>query len=277
MTKCMLITAITKLHSNINFSQLDFINNLIEKYSRDQNVEIQQRCLEYKRLLKSQTSILKNQFTTILDELDIDHNLSFLDGFVANKIRGGGKVYDRSRYEQENNLFDKVEKPMVTAPYQAPENIDSTPSLNSNKLTSLYDDRQDYQRKVGNAELKVGSGQMWTKTGYVAEQKKPVGTTVFSPPISSSVSNMNVSSNMGNNNSNTVVSSGNTAFSNVSSGPINKNMKNETMQYVPKKKEVVYDPKKEEKDILKNSLFGGLTKLANPQNPISSNICKFIF
>lgn len=272
MTKCMLITAITKLHSNINFSQLDFINNLIEKYSRDQNVEIQQRCLEYKRLLKSQTSILKNQFTTILDELDIDHNLSFLDGFVANKIRAGGKVYDRSRYEQENNLFDKFEKPMVTAPYQAPENIDSTPSLNSNKLTSLYDDRQDYQRKVGNAELKVGSGQMWTKTGYVAEQKKPVGSTVFSPPITSSVSNMNVSSNTGNNNSNTVVSSGNTAFSNVSSGPITKNMKNETMQYVPKKKEVVYDPKKEEKDILKNSLFGGLTKLANSQN-IISNIC----
>jgi len=157
MTKCLIITGITKLHSNLNFFELEFVDNIIKKYSMDQNVEIQQRCLEYKKLIKTKTPIAKNQFTTILDDIDIDTSLSFLDNFVSQKISQGAKEYDRERYEQEKSIFSKDEKQLVIGPYQAPELLDPTPSKNSNKLTSLYDDRQNHQKKVLNTELKVNN------------------------------------------------------------------------------------------------------------------------
>ncbi len=264
----MLITAITKLHSNIQFRDLDFVNNLIEKYSRDQNVEIQQRCLEYKRLLKSNTSILKNQFTTVIDDLDIDSSLSFLDSFVQSKIRAGAREYDRRRYEEEKNIFSKEEKELVIAPYQAPEILDPTPSANQNKFTSLYDDKQNYQKKVMSSELKSGGTNVWSKEGYVSEVKKPAANNVFNAPVAQSFSNtmqINSGSNnlafVGSNTAGGVVTSGTGAFGNVGSGITNLGAKkntNEQIKYVPKKAEPVFDPKKEEKDILKNSLFGGL-------------------
>ncbi len=264
MTKCMLITAISKLHSNIHFKELDFINNIIEKYSRDQNVEIQQRCLEYKRLLKTNIPITKNQFTTILDELDIDNTLSFLHGFVQNKIRNGVREYDRNRYEEEKNVFRKEVKELVIGPYQAPEILDPTPSANQNKLTSLYDDKQNYQKKITSNELKAGTN-VWSKEGYVGETKKIVpATNTFNPP-SQSVSNVGqINTNLFANNLNaaSIITTGSGAFSNVGSGITNVGKKdtNEQFKYVPKKTEPIYDPKKEEKDILKNSLFGGLSK-----------------
>lgn len=268
MTKCMLITAITKLHSNIQFKDLDFVNNLIEKYSRDQNVEIQQRCLEYKRLMKSNTSISKNQFTTILDELDIDSSLSFLDGFIQSKIRSGAREYDRRRYEEEKNIFSKEEKELVLAPYQAPEILDPTPSANQNKFTSLYDDKQNYQKKIMSSELKSGTN-VWTKEGYTGEVKKQtVVNNAFNPPGQSVSNNSQAnfsSSNIFNNlssKSGGVVTTGTGAFSGVGSGITNVGKKapaNEQFKYVPKKAEPVFDPKKEEKDLFKNSLFGGLT------------------
>jgi len=280
MTKCMLITAITKLHSNIQFRDLDFINNLIEKYSRDQNVEIQQRCLEYKRLLKSNTLILKNQFTTILDELDIDSSLSFLDSYVQRKISAGAREYDRRRYEEEKNIFSKEEKELVIAPYQAPEILDPTPSANQNKFTSLYDDKQNYQKKIMSSELKAGTN-VWTKEGYVGEVKKPAVNSSFNTPVSQSVSNT-IQSNAPNlgfgsaTNTGGIVTSGSGAFSNVGSGITNlgnkKTTANEQFKYVPKKAEPVFDPKKEEKDILKNSLFGGLGN-----KNVNANMSNFIY
>jgi len=269
MTKCMLISAITKLHSNINFKELDFINILIDKYSRDQNVEIQQRCLEYKRLLKTNTSILKNQFTTILDELDIDNSLSFLDNYVQSKIRSGAREYDRRRYEEEKNFFNKEEKELVLAPYQAPEILDPTPSANQNKFTSLYDDKQNYQKKIMSSELKTGTN-VWSKEGYVGEVKKPVVANTFSPPVQS-ISNSTSNIGLGNT-SGGIVTTGSGAFGNVGSGITNlgKKTQNETLKYVPKKTEPVFDPKKEEKDLFKNSLFGGLSK--NSTTTMSKNI-----
>jgi len=267
MTKCMLISSITKLHSNIQFKDLDFINSLIEKYSRDQNVEIQQRCLEYKRLLKTNTSILKNQFTTIIDDLDIDNTLSFLDNFVQNKIRAGGREYDRNRYEEEKNFFRKEVKELVIGPYQAPEILDPTPSANQNKFTSLYDDRQNYQKKITSNELKSGTN-VWSKEGYVGETKKVTpATNTFNPPAQNITSVGSTNANMFGSNINAanIVTSGSGAFSNVGSGITNvgKKTTNEQFKYVPKKAEPAFDPKKEEKDILKNSLFGGLTKTTN--------------
>ena len=94
MTKCLLISSTAKIHSNLNFISLDYVKEIIEKYSRDKNQEIQQRCLEYKRNQSKNVVIEKNQFTTINDEFELVTSLSFLNSFVQS--RPNGKTYDEN-------------------------------------------------------------------------------------------------------------------------------------------------------------------------------------
>ena len=70
------------------------MKEIIEKYSRDKNQEIQQRCLEYKRIQSKNVVIEKNQFTTINDEFELVTSLSFLNTFVQS--RANGKTYDEN-------------------------------------------------------------------------------------------------------------------------------------------------------------------------------------
>ena len=94
MTKCLLISSTAKIHSNLNFISLDYVNEIIEKYYHDKNQEIQQRCLEYKRNQSKNVVIEKNQFTTINDEFELVTSLSFLNTFVQS--RANGKTYDEN-------------------------------------------------------------------------------------------------------------------------------------------------------------------------------------
>ena len=91
MTKCLLISSTAKIHSNLNFISLDYVKEIIEKYSRDKNQEIQQRCLEYKRNQSKNVVIEKNQFTTINDEFEL---VTSLNTFVQS--RANGKIYDEN-------------------------------------------------------------------------------------------------------------------------------------------------------------------------------------
>ena len=276
MTKCMLLTAITKLHSNINFSRLQFVETIIDKYSRDQNVEIQQRCLEYKRLLAQGTKIEKNQFTTILDDIDIDTNLSFLNSYVKAKIEAGAKKYDRSRYEEEKALFDRDEHGRLNfGPYQTPENITSNPNAMSEVFTKLYDKKDTTVRaNTITGDLKVGEVK-WSKEGYKEEVKKP---QMFNNPTNQTNTSSVSSSTVG-----TVIqsSSGNSRFEAVQGPTVNKKDKKEEKTLFPtykKKDEPIYHPKKEEKEKLKGDLFGGLTKnsnnLSNQNNIPQQNVSK---
>jgi AP-4 complex subunit epsilon-1 len=270
MTKCMLISAITKLHSNINFLNLPFVNSIIDKYSRDQNVEIQQRCLEYKRLLATKTKVEKNQFTTILDDLDIDSNLSFLNNFVQAKISAGAKRYDRRRYEEEKGINESNNSGRLNfGPYQTPENITSNPNAMTEVFTKLYDKKDTTVRtNTLTGDLKVGEAK-WSKEGYKEEIKKPqlfnnlTGNTNISSISSSSVGTV-IQSN-----------SGSSRFEAVQGPKLESKEKNQQKPIYPsykKKEEPVFDPKREEKEKLKGDLFGGLTKNTNTNNNQEGNI-----
>lgn len=278
MTKCMLITAITKIHSNIDFTPLDFITNIIEKYSRDRNVEIQQRCLEYKRLLQSNTPVFKNQFTTILDELDIDSSLSFLDNFVRSKISAGGREYDRRRYEAEKNMFERDGKGELNfGPYMAPDNITSS-SNRSDTLTKLYTDKGTTLRSNPVSDGLRVSEVKWTSKGY--EEKKPTFTT---PPTTttggiSSISSTGISNTKSTGGSSSTIiqsNTGNDRFNAVQGPKFDKHEKKEEQPKtlfsgIKKRDEPVYDPKREEKEKTKMGLFGGLTKTRGPST--STNV-----
>jgi AP-4 complex subunit epsilon-1 len=250
ITKCILITAITKLHSNINFKELDFIINIIEKYSRDINTEMQQRCAEYKRLLKTNTTMLKNQFTTTMDDLDIDCNLSFLNGYVNDKVKKGARRYDRKHYEAEKNIFEREDMKLNTTPYDEPVSYHSAPGRNVNTFTKGFDNRAPSKNIVTN-ELKGPSVNKWGKEGY-REDVKPITQTI-APQKSNTTSISNSA----------VTTSGKVDPYMQVSGPKldSKNQPKDlfTPNTINKRPEpVVHDPKKEVKNQLMKDLFGGV-------------------
>jgi AP-4 complex subunit epsilon-1 len=254
ITKCILITAITKLHSNINFQELDFITNIIEKYSRDINSEMQQRCAEYKRLLKTNTIMLKNQFTTTLDDLDIDCNMNFLNNYVNDRIRKGAKKYDRKSYEAEKGIFEREDMKLNTTPYDEPV-LHTAPGRNVNTFTKGYSNREPSKNVVSN-ELKGPSANKWGKEGY-REDIKPTPQTFVQQQPKSNISS--VSSN-----SIPTTSGKVDPYMQVSGPKLDpKNPPNQlfpqNQQNVSKRPEtVVHDPKKEEKNQLMKNLFGGM-------------------
>lgn len=210
MTKCMLVSAITKIHSNMSFTPLEFINNTIVKFTRDKNVEIQQRCYEYKRLSQMSTAIVNNQFTTTVDDIDIDVDLSFLDAFVKNRINNGAKVYDRKKFEQERNIFERDQGGKLNiGPYTAPETMSLNPSEQGQQLTRLYDPTHGTTKQKISGELIVTGKKIWSAQG-ISEVKEPIPpnhnpvTNQISSVSSSSFNNSNSSNNMvvTNNNSN---------------------------------------------------------------------------
>jgi hypothetical protein len=252
-TKCWLITSLTKINSNFSSLKLDFVDKIIEKYSRDKNVEIQQRCLEYSRLMKTDTSITKNQFTTTQDDVDIDVSLSFLNDFVQSSSKDTGKVYDRKKYEQEKLGIYDTQKEINYKPYQAPV---TSIYKEGSKETAKYESRL-YQNTNYNVnknalsnELKVDVPKVWRPDeGYVGKKdEKPINTEINISSLSSS-STTNT----------TAVTGSKNPYSQVV-GP--KTTGNEgfipTKLSEPKKKNEPYDPKKGEKEQLKNVLFAGL-------------------
>ena len=169
MTKCLLISAIAKINSNINYSEQNLVNDIMERYSREKNTELQQRCLEYKRTQAKNVPIEKNTFTTIEQTPSIDFNLSFLNNYVQQK--SSGKMYDASMSEMYADKFSSNEVHLNVGPYAINSYILSMPSKGNN-INSLYDVKDDNLVANMKSELSVRGEQKWGASGYKDETKK---------------------------------------------------------------------------------------------------------
>ena len=249
MTKCLLISAIAKIHSNLNFIPLDYLNEVIEKYSRDKNPEIQQRCLEYKRIQSKNAIIEKNQFTTINDEFELDTSLPFLNSFVQQ--RANGKFYDENKSDRLYERFNSDSVQLNVGPYDTPDTVTSMPGKGGN-FNTLYESRGNNLSTNTRNELKVTGAQKWGAEGY--KDEKPIQPEKPKFLNTSSVGNTNVG-NVGQ----VISSSKNSPYVSVSGGSSSKNNYSSSNTYVPKKQEEKYDPNSKEKKKLMGQLFGGLT------------------
>ncbi len=93
----MIITALTKIHLELEFTGYDYIKEIIEKYSKSKNVDLQQRSLEYLRMYDNKLIKSKDFISAGTNkDLVIDSKLSFLNSYVRKKISEGAKTYDRS-------------------------------------------------------------------------------------------------------------------------------------------------------------------------------------
>ena len=233
MTKCLLISAIAKINSNINFSEQNLVNDIIERYSREKNVELQQRCLEYKRTQLRNVPIEKNTFTKIEETPSIDFNLPFLTEFVREK--SGGKLYDSAIAEMYSDKFSSNEVQLNVGPYAINSSILSMPTK-GNEINNLYETKDNNLVKNMKNELNVKGEQKWGAEGYKEETKKSDKPSFINlQGISSSNSGYDNWKKDNNNSSN------------------NYNKKN-----TKKNKEEELNPESQEKRKLMDELFGGM-------------------
>ncbi|MCQ2818466.1 MAG: hypothetical protein MJ252_14455 [archaeon] len=252
MTKCLLISAITKVHSKMGFPPLDFVADVIEKFSRDSNPEIQQRCLEYKRMQSKSTAVERNPFTTIADETEIDVELSFLNDYVQNN--SNGKVYDPDFAERIYEKYSSEDVQLNVGPYDAPVSMLTMPSKDNN-FNNLYESKDNNLVKNMKTKLNVKVAQKWGEEGY-KEEKEP---TAPSKPafINTGSVGSGVPSKTTNNNQ---VSSNSVSQSNYNPG-----YSSSTRQ--TKKEENKYDPNSQEKSKIMHGLFDGIGGGSTEERP----------
>lgn len=232
-TKGLLLTAVMKLHSTLSYKEMDITNNIIERYSKGLNTELQQRALEYSRLIKTETELKLNPFTVVGDDLDIDEGLNFLNDYVHQAIRNGGKQYDRERYDEEKGVFTKPTSTLNTESYPDPSTLYSMPGKKANNQNILFTNTNFSNKNIESSELKVTGPRVWGK--HILEQKeKPVNT--FTNQTSNVFSNQGIPT---------------TLTGNIITEPVKEKK--------PKKEVIDFDPKSQEKERLKNVLFGPRT------------------
>ena len=243
MTKCLLISAIAKINSNINYSEQNLVNDIMERYSREKNTELQQRCLEYKRTQAKNAPIEKNTFTTIEESPTIDFNLSFLNNYVQQKSQG--KVYDPSISEMFMDKYSSNEVQLNVGPYAMNSNILSMPSKGNN-INNLYEVKDNNLVANMKNELSVRAEQKWGAEGYKEETKKAAERPTF-------INTQGISS------SNMYGDTGNNSYAGISG---NKDggfsSSNYEGGYHKKKREEDLNPENQAKKNLMKGLFGGL-------------------
>lgn len=80
---------------------------VIDDFTRSGDVDLQQRCLEFQNLLTSAPNILGDVFPVdaSCEDLDVDENLSFLDGFVHTAITNGSKEYEKPEDDDDDDYM----------------------------------------------------------------------------------------------------------------------------------------------------------------------------
>eukprot|EP00547_Thalassionema_nitzschioides_P003301 CAMPEP_0194223520 /NCGR_PEP_ID=MMETSP0156-20130528/35324_1 /TAXON_ID=33649 /ORGANISM="Thalassionema nitzschioides, Strain L26-B" /LENGTH=1069 /DNA_ID=CAMNT_0038954705 /DNA_START=45 /DNA_END=3254 /DNA_ORIENTATION=+ len=78
---------------------------LIDDFTKSQDVELQQRCLEFQSLLTSAPQLLAQVFPVdaSAEDVQVDPNLSFLDGFVSQAVNNGAKAYAKPEDDDEDD------------------------------------------------------------------------------------------------------------------------------------------------------------------------------
>ena len=169
MTKCYILSAIMKIHSGINYIELESVNEAIKKYSKIKNPEIQQRCIEYKRNKEKNIEQKFNRLN-INDKLtinEIDFDLKFLNDFCNSN---NNKKYNSELSDYYFEKFSNTDKKMNIGPYQDSSNILSMPG-SSSQINKLYESNTQFTRVDMKNELNVKAEKKWGEEGYIKDDK----------------------------------------------------------------------------------------------------------
>lgn len=108
MTRKIVVTAIMKLVAQAGTCP-PLAAKVIDDFTKSEDLDLQQRCLEFQTMLTSAPNILGDvlPIDASCEDIQVDINLSFLDAFVRSAISNGAKLYDKPEDDDDDD-YDLV-------------------------------------------------------------------------------------------------------------------------------------------------------------------------
>ena len=106
-TRKFLITAILKLIAQAGTCPPQAAA-IIDDYTRSRDVDLQQRCLEFQSILTSCPNLLPELLPVdaSAEDVQVDENLSFLDGYVQDCLSNGARPYEKPEDDDDDDDDD---------------------------------------------------------------------------------------------------------------------------------------------------------------------------
>lgn len=174
VTRKLLVSAVMKLVAQAGNCP-PYAAVVIDDFTKSQDVELQQRCLEFQHLLTSAPQVLAQVLPVdaSAEDVQVDTNLSFLDGFVSQAISNGAKTYSKPEDDDDDDdLAGSAMQARAPAfnltPYEKP----TKPTGNSSML----------MRGLGSEAAAANGVSLPPGSGY-GSSGNPVSTSA-APPVS---------------------------------------------------------------------------------------------
>lgn len=80
---------------------------VIDDYTKSKDVDLQQRCLEFQNMLTNCPNLLPEilPVDASAEDVDVDPDLSFLDGFVAEALHNGARPYEKPEDDDDEDDY----------------------------------------------------------------------------------------------------------------------------------------------------------------------------
>lgn len=121
LTKAHVISAISKLVAQ-NGACPSKVFAFMERYARSVSLDVQQRCVEFKVLLKDPNTLVEVlPVDASCEDIEIDEDLTFLQGYVDAALQAGAKPYSPPQnYEEDDVSIDSQQSKLKITPYAVP-------------------------------------------------------------------------------------------------------------------------------------------------------------
>ena len=117
---------------------------VIDDYTKSQDVDLQQRCLEFQSILTNCPNILPEilPVDASAEDVDVDPNLSFLDGYVTTALHNGARPYEKPEEDDDDDdVYGAANETTASGfnltPYAKPQTPSTTLHLSSGMGSGL--------------------------------------------------------------------------------------------------------------------------------------------
>ncbi|KRX02553.1 Armadillo-type fold [Pseudocohnilembus persalinus] len=174
-TRSWILSALAKLSSTPSFDMGEELQACLEYYQSSKNIDIHQRSQDFIKLRKYNAALRSSSM------VNLDENLSFLDGFVKNALLSGAQSYDPQKSIQaamgvQNNSAQIYFEAKVPDKLYTKHNADMESQVKT--TSSLWSKEHGYQGKL--PENKVSETVLNKPTQPTAIQKTFEGTKSIS-------------------------------------------------------------------------------------------------
>jgi len=134
-TRKFLLTAIMKLVAQAGTCPPNTAA-VIDAYTRSEDVDLQQRCLEFQHLLTLAPHVLGDVLPVdaSCEDLDVDESLGFLNNYVHEALQNGAQPYDKPEDDDDDDEEDAGASGYASAFKMTPYEKPPTPSTMSSHM-----------------------------------------------------------------------------------------------------------------------------------------------